>query len=341
MKLDYTLTNAEDRVRHVEEIIASKESGSFTNKALEIMANYILFTMTKEEKRNKTILTDNRQTTMKKREMSYEGLSDKLEQGGSSIQPLIANDKNIIFSHAISITPKEVEEIPYMKQLRESIDKLEGGEYSGREAFVVKKAIIELRQDQYILKQHYKQPTRLQQKTKNNYNIDWHADISIDKDGNISAEGLCTLLDTKHVKALLSTYKYLKPEVPKSSDLYYLVEELDMIIDALPAMLRDLARMKMSEETNQTIQDYLKQEYQITHSLEYLSSLWQNKIPKQIAAIAQERWLNWFYENQEKGTWKTCSRCEETKLAHPLYFSKNKGYYSICKSCRNIKNQST
>ena len=47
------------------------------------------------------------------------------------------------------------------------------------------------------------------------------------------------------------------------------------------------------------------------------------------------------YTLEEKGKWKKCSKCQEIKLAHPYFFTKNKtskdGWYSICKCCRNQK----
>ena len=85
----------------------------------------------------------------------------------------------------------------------------------------------------------------------------------------------------------------------------------------------------------------LEEEFGITHSLEYISSLWRNKIPKLIASAAEDEYLNWYYTEIEKGQWKKCSRCGQIKLAHNKYFSKNKtskdGLYSICKACRNAK----
>ena len=92
---------------------------------------------------------------------------------------------------------------------------------------------------------------------------------------------------------------------------------------------------------NQDIQQKLYEDYGIKHSVEYISSLWRNKIPKLIAEAAEKRWLIWHYTEEEKGKWKKCSRCGQIKLAHPKFFSKNKsskdGYYSICKCCRNKK----
>jgi len=82
-------------------------------------------------------------------------------------------------------------------------------------------------------------------------------------------------------------------------------------------------------------------EFGIKYSLEYISSLWRNKIPKIIAGMAKDEYLDWYYLVVEKGKYKKCSRCGQIKLAHNYYFSKNKcskdGYYSICKKCRNLK----
>jgi hypothetical protein len=82
-------------------------------------------------------------------------------------------------------------------------------------------------------------------------------------------------------------------------------------------------------------------DYGVRHSVEYISSLWRNKIPKLLAEKAEENYLVWYYTTQEKGVMKKCSRCGQTKLAHNKFFSKNStskdGFYSICKECRNLK----
>lgn len=74
------------------------------------------------------------------------------------------------------------------------------------------------------------------------------------------------------------------------------------------------------------------------YSIEYLSQIWTKKIPVLIADEAKRQWLDWYYLERAKGTYKRCSRCHEIKLAHPFYFHKNKtskdGFYSICKECR-------
>ena len=106
-------------------------------------------------------------------------------------------------------------------------------------------------------------------------------------------------------------------------------------------MYYDLVIYKIDGKQNIEIQELLFEKYGIKHSVEYISSLWRNKIPKLSGEQATNDYLMWYYTHQEYGKWKKCSRCGQIKLAHNNFFSKNKtskdGFYSICKCCRNKK----
>lgn len=155
IKLDYTLESPEERKALVEQIL--NENENLTPSYLEILANYLILCMEKQEKKEKKILTDNRMMTVNKRETSFEGLTDQLENGEDGIYNLITNDKNIIFQPKISITKKDLETIPYLPQLREEINVWDAmlKRTSGKDAFTIKKALIEMRKDQYVIKQAY------------------------------------------------------------------------------------------------------------------------------------------------------------------------------------------
>ena len=57
------------------------------------MADYIVFCMDKEERKNRSILTENRLVTINKRETSFEGLANKFENGEDGVYSMVHQDK--------------------------------------------------------------------------------------------------------------------------------------------------------------------------------------------------------------------------------------------------------
>lgn len=349
LKLDYKLESPVERTELVRKIVEQTPPEQLTNRYLEILSDYIIFAMDKQERKNKKILTDNRMVTVNKRELSFQGLVGKLENGEDGIYNMIANDKNIIFTPKISITPQDIAEIPELKQLRDAIDVVEKQmkAATGKRKFLLKKQLIEMRQDQYVIKNAYKKPIYCLNGIKSMAKLNLSENITINEKGEVSSDGMISLFDAKHVSALLCNYSKIKEEVWDrfGSDTYYLMQDLDTVTDCAlkekHPLYYDLLIYKIDGKQNVEIQQLLYEKHGIKHSVEYISSLWRNKIPKLIAEQAQENYLIWYYTIKEKGKWKRCSRCGQIKLAHNRFFSKNKtskdGYYSICKACRNKK----
>ena len=119
IKLDYTLETPEERKALVEKIL--EEQPNPPAAYLEILANYLVFCMEKEEKKEKKILTENRLTTVNKRETSYEGLISKFENGEDGIYNILDNNKHTIFQPKIQITEKDLREIPELDQTTQAI----------------------------------------------------------------------------------------------------------------------------------------------------------------------------------------------------------------------------
>lgn len=348
-KLDYSLQTPQERNELVKKIIDETPPEQLTNKYLTILSDYIIFAMDKEERKKKKILTDNRMVTVNRRETSFQGLAGQLENGEDGIYNMIANDKNIIFMPKVTITEEDIKEIPGLKDLRDAIDSVEKQfkAATGKRKFLLKKQLIEMRQDQYVLKSAYRQPMYMMNVTKSFSKLQLDGKITITEDGQVKSTELVSLFDQKHISALLCNYSKLKEDAwgKFSSDSYYLMEDLDNLIertlkDKYP-LYYDLLIYKIDGKQNIEIQELLNKKHGIKHSVEYISSLWRNKIPKLLAEQAQEDYLIWYYTMQERGKWKRCSRCGEVKLAHKRFFSKNKtskdGFYSICKCCRNKK----
>ena len=348
-KLDYKLETPQERNELVKKIMDETPPEKLTQRYLEILTDYIIFAMDKEERKRKKILTDNRMITVNKRETSFEGLVGKLENGEDGIYNMIANDKNIIFTPKISITQEDIETIPPLKELRKAIEEVEAAEKraTGKKKFLLKKQLIEMRQDQYIIKNSYKQPIYCVNGIKSFAKLDLSENITIDEKGDVHTDCLISIFNPKHISLLLCNYSKLKEEVYSkfTSDAYYMMHDLDNLVEAALAenypMYYDLLIYKIDGKSNLEIQDLLEIDYGIKHSVEYISSLWRNKIPKLIAEKAKEEYLVWHYTEKEVGKWKRCSRCKCIKLAHNKFFSKNStskdGFYSICKSCRNKK----
>lgn len=345
IKLDYSLSTPEERNKLVEEILA--ETPDPSEKYLEILADYLVLCMEKQEKKERSLLTENRMVTVNKRETSFEGLVSQLENGEDGIYNLITENKNTIFQPKISITAKDLEEIPLLKQLREAINVWEAKlkTIEGKDAFTMKKALIEMRKDQYLIKTAYRAPIVPNKLTRSKCVIELPDAVTFDEEGYPIPEGV-SLLDPKVVSAILCNYSKLKEDSDGEfdGDLWYLMQDFD---DICEIALKDyplyerIVELKIDKVQNLEIQEAIQLEFGIKHSLEYISSLWRNKIPKLIASAAEDQYLDWYYFNEEKGKYKKCSRCGQIKLAHNKYFSKNKtskdGFYSICKCCRNSK----
>ena len=304
--------------------------------------------MEKEEKRQKKILTENRLATINKREVSFEGLASQFENGEDGVYDLIVdNDKNVIFRPKIEITQEDLEKIPELRNIKEAIQYWEERlkTATGKEAFIIKKAIIDFRKDQYFVKDAILKPVQIKAAQHGHNAIKLEEILRPGPDNSLQAEGV-SLMRPQVITAILRDYANLKNtcEGAFHTDLWALMFSFDNLMEKTmrdEPILKRIIDCKINGYQNQEIQKELEIEFQTTYSVEYISSLWKKKIPNMIAARAEDDYLDWYYLTQEKGVYKKCSRCGPVKLAHNKYFSKNKtskdGFYSICKDCRNKK----
>lgn len=345
IKLDYSIESPEERNELVKKII--EENPSLPSSYLEILANYLLIAVDKQE-RKKEILTENRMVTINKRETSFEGLVAQFENGEDGIYNLITKNKNTIFRPKISITPKDLEEIPELRQIREAIKYWEdmAKRAQGKEAYIIKQTIIELRKEQYLVKDAFRCPVLSRNLTHTRPQpppLD--GKVWINEKNQCKSSGV-DLVNPKVCQAILSDYENLKnsSEGKFDSDTWYLMQDFDRILKKTFAdfpFYQQIIDYKIEGKSNLEIQQLIQENFGIKHSLEYISNLWRNKIPNLLASTAEDEFLNWYFLEKEKGQYKKCSKCGQVKLAHNKYFSKNNtakdGYYSICKKCRNKK----
>lgn len=355
MKLDYSLTSPEERLEYINKLLVETPKEQLNNKYLTYIGDYLLFVadknQTKKEKKEKySIVTKNREVTVNKRQVSFEEIISNLENGEDGLYAMIRNDKNQILDQKDPITQKDIEEIPGLKENIATIESLKKQfkRAAGKNKYLLKQQIISKYQEQYILKASFKgisNKTIINNQIKNMAHMQLDEEIYIDKDGLPQSTGTINLFNVAHVSFLLCYYSMLKQESAEdlNADMHYLLMDLDNLIDATfkdEQILYDLIIWKIDGKRNEEIQKNMFEKHGIQHNEQYFSTLWRQRIPKMLVEKAQKDWLVWYYTNEEYGEWKKCGRCGETKLAHPLFFSKNTskdGFYSICKECRSKK----
>lgn len=352
IKLDYSLNSPIERTELVRKICENADPETLTPRYLEILSDYIIFEVDREErKKQKDILSKNRLITINTHETSYQGLVSKLENGEDGMFNMTAEyeSKNVILKPKILITPKDIEKYPELKEKKVAIDnvKKQFEKATGRRRYELKKQLIELAKEQYTIKGELNPPIYCQNIVKSFRNIDFSETLYIDENGDIQSTGILSFLNWEHISLLLCNYSKLKEAAWGEfwCDSYYLMEDLDNLIEKTLKekypLYYDLIIYKIDGKQNSEIQILLEQTYNIKNSIEYISNLWRQKIPKLLAKQAQKDALIWYRKKNGGGYWKKCTRCGEKKLAHKLFYSSNRsskdGWYSICKDCRNKK----
>lgn len=253
--------------------------------------------------------------------------------------------KITIFKPKVTITTKDLEEIEPLRQVQQAIKWWEEKQKKaqGKDKYIIKKAIIELRKDQYTIKNAYRKPIVFAKKMHSKHLSQFDDSYKIDEEGKVIPEGI-SFLNPKVISAILCNYSRLKQVGfdDLESDTWYMMLDFDILaakaLEDYPLYDR-IALDKIDGMQNIDIQKDIEEQYNVKYSLEYISSLWRKKIPNLIASQAEDDLLNWHYLYKEKGKYKKCSKCGRIKLAHNKYFSRNKtsrdGWYSICKECRN------
>jgi hypothetical protein len=209
------------------------ELDDYNAKYLEILADYLILAIEKQQRKERTLLTENRMATIRKRETSLEGLMAQFENGEDGFYNLIAeSDKNALFKPKISITKQDIEDIPELVQVREAIhqweEKFKTAE--GRDKYIIKKAIIDLRKDQYAIKEAYKKPVVAKNVTHQKHTIPLEDGWEFDEEGYVIPKGV-SLLNPKVISAILCNYSALKQDAHEQydKDLWYLMEDFDNV----------------------------------------------------------------------------------------------------------------
>ena len=357
-ELDYSLKTSAERTECVKKVIASTPKEKLTQKYLNYLGDYILFIREKGQTKGHNLITKNREAIIHKREKSYEDMINSLEGGEDALHALINNDKNQLLDRKEKITEEEAFNDPILQEKMKTIQSLKKAFEETKDSskrFKLKQQIIETWQEIYIIKSSYKQTTagRLPPQIKQMAYIDLEEKVSVNKDGTLDIQSTLTLLEPKHISFLLNYYSQLKQEIDEdlNSDLRWLLIDLESLIDRTllnpndndvrNEIFYDLIIWKIDGLKNREIVELMRSEHNVVHSEQYYSTVWRKNIPNLLAKQARKEWVIWHYTQEEYGLWKKCSKCDEWKVANPLFFDRSPvskdGYYPQCKECRSTR----
>lgn len=352
MELDYSITTPEGRVAYVEKLLEDNPP-PHSNATLKILADYILFIhdrnqTKKERKANYPILTPNREFTIDKRQISYEGLADKLENGEDGLYNIIRIDKNQILDPKDPITEEDIKTIPRLKECMDVIVSLKrqietASKYQRKQ---LNQALIDTWKQAYLIKGSYNQIGKVKSTSqiRTLATIPIPEEIYLDENQMPHSDKPLSLLNPEHISFLLQYYQILKQESWEDlhSDMHWHLIDLEntaaKALEEKYPLLWWLLIYKIDGLTNEQIQEKLYDQFGEWHSEQYYSTTWRNRIPRLIAEQYAQDYVVWYYSVVEKGYWKRCSKCGRLKLGHPLFYARNTskdGWYSQCKECKN------
>jgi hypothetical protein len=215
----------------VVQAITEDPEAKLTPRYLEIMGDYLMDTLP----RTKDYLTPNRLITINKHETSFEGLLEKFESGEDGVYHLFADERNTPLTPKLEITEKDIAEVPGLAELRDRITAMEETvkRASGKDKYVLKKHLIEMRKEQYLLKDSHYQPMQITPTAAHANPIDLAEKRWLDENGEPQSDGLINLFNAEHVSHLLTHYADLKifTRGKYDDDFYYLIETFTDLMD--------------------------------------------------------------------------------------------------------------
>ena len=160
---------------------------------------------------------------------------------------------------------------------------------------------------------------------------------------NQKAKYIIDFRNSEHIYYLLENYEDLrisadnKPE----STISFLLDTLDFYIEKanLSESKKTILEYKKNKIQNESIKKKLEKDFGLTHSANYISTIWKQKICKEIADAAQLHYD--YYLNRDKPfAWKKCNQCGQIKLKDTREFMRKSrssdGLASRCKECDKI-----
>ena len=150
--------------------------------------------------------------------------------------------------------------------MRQAIDLIEKQKNAamGRKKALLTKHLIEMRKDQYVIKNAFKQPVVVTKVIRNfGKKLHLNENITINEKGEPESDGLISLFNPTHISCLLCNYTNLKKELSGKieNDFYYLINDFEKLINKTLcgdyAIYLDLIKLKFKDKTSKQIAEAL------------------------------------------------------------------------------------
>ena len=370
-QLDFDIYLATDRL----EAIKSIDLSNLNKSELEIISNYILYGKDPDG----TSSVDRKEIQIKTKFNSYQkNRSTSLEalmESPTFDENIFKKDRTLYKKPKPSIDKSKAAQVPGMKDLWDSIERLEALEQSTSDPtkkYYLHHQIIQLRKQQYSLLDSVQQtiylkknkseffrteaefelnyvvlPRGLMRQPKDLEFIEPRRDkTSVAQALDVDAPNLKVYLDFRdeeHLYQLIQHYEELKDQVRQNPEslINNLLWTLDFYIEKaqLSPQQKFIVECKKMRMQNKDIRVKLREELGIDHKENYISTIWKKTLGL-ISAAVELNYDEWLCKDYDKA-WKVCNRCKRELLRDPRNFVRkaksNDGLVSCCKQCEREK----
>lgn len=365
-----------------------------TKKELNLVTDYILYGKEQDGKS----MVDKKEIFIKTKYSSYnkqEPLSlEELMESPTFDESQLIKEKTQYKKIKPFLDKEKCKNIPGMKELWEKINKIDriiklvtGEEQpktnekipklSSKQLYTLKHTLIELRREQYLLKDSVYPEIGTRKNIGNYYSnpIDYQLNYSVFPCGLMKEKNdiefiepfkskkefksfnieekisrlekqnkhYFNFLDKNHIYQLCLNYYDIKAQIEKIPDspLHNLLWTLDFYVEKanLSPQQKLILEDKKKRFLNKEIVKHLENELGIHHQENYISTIW-NKITEQIAAAADLNYDEWLAKDYA-AAWKKCNCCNRMLLRDSRNFVRKSkavdGLTNCCKRCDQKK----
>lgn len=160
---------------------------------------------------------------------------------------------------------------------------------------------------------------------------------------NKDAKYIIDFRNYEHIYYLLENYLDLEGESENNpeSTIGLILRTLDFYIDIanLNESKKVILEYKKNKIRNEVIRDKLKKDFNLNHSANYISTIWKQKVCRDIAEAARLHY-DYFLNREKPFAWKKCVQCGKIKLKDTREFMRKSrssdGLASRCKECDKV-----